>query len=105
MSQGSFEAFLFIESIFNLSKKNSSITASDVAYIGLRSVDKLEKGILGKLNITTYSMRDIDRLGIVEVTRRAIKKISPNGKPLHVSLDIDVLDDLEIGENTGTPGE
>lgn len=54
-------------------------------------------------------MRDVDRLGIVEVTRCALEKIAPSGskRPLHISFDIDVLDDLELGgasSVTGTAG-
>lgn len=55
-------------------------------------------------------MRDVDRLGIVEVTRRALNKICPTGsnRSLHVSFDIDALDDSELGGAdgavTGTAG-
>jgi arginase len=49
-------------------------------------------------------MKDVDRLGIWETVRLALDKICPGFKrPLHVSFDIDALDDLEVS-NTGTPG-
>lgn len=51
-------------------------------------------------------MRDIDQLGIVEVARRAIRRLTlgKRDRPIYISFDIDSLDDLEIGEATGTPG-
>ena len=39
-----------------------------MAYIGLRSVDPEEKEMLDSLNISVFSMREIDDLGIKEVT-------------------------------------
>lgn len=49
-------------------------------------------------------MEDVEELGVTEVTRRALKKINPNGRrSLHVSFDIDGLDKLEA-PSTGTAG-
>ena len=41
-----------------------------MAYIGLRSVDVEEKEMLEKLNIEVFSMREIDDLGIKEVSTK-----------------------------------
>lgn len=38
-----------------------------MAYIGLRDVDPLERTILDRLNVPSYSMREIDQLGVREV--------------------------------------
>ena len=38
-----------------------------MAYIGLRAVDPEEKLLLEKLNIPTYTMQEVDDLGIREV--------------------------------------
>jgi len=77
-----------------------------MAYIGLRAVDPEEKLLLEKLNIPTYTMQEVDDLGIREVTRRAIEQINPEKTlPLHVSLDIDVLDPNEApATGTRVPG-
>lgn len=98
-----------------------------MAYIGLREVDPLERSILDRLRIPSYSMMEIDELGIREVRtsasiltkpircflklfyfgqclRRALRAINPDSqRPLHVSFDIDALDPLEA-PSTGTPG-
>ena len=46
------------------------LTSKNVAYIGLRSVDVEEKEMLEKLNIEVFSMREIDDLGIKEVSTK-----------------------------------
>lgn len=80
-----------------------TLTSKNVAYIGLRSVDPEEKKVLDDLNISVFSMREIDDLGIKEVARQALKIINPQfSRPLHVSFDIDVLDPSEAPA-TGTP--
>ena len=58
----SFKHVLLLFLIFN------SLTSKNVAYIGLRSVDVEEKEMLEKLNIEVFSMREIDDLGIKEVS-------------------------------------
>ena len=45
------------------------MTSKNVAYIGLRSVDPEEKAVLDELNISVFSMREIDDLGIKEVLK------------------------------------
>jgi len=50
-------------------------------------------------------MKDVDHLGIIKVTQMALAKITKgHTRPLHVSFDIDALDDLEAS-TTGTPGK
>ncbi|XP_054714355.1 arginase-1-like [Uloborus diversus] len=79
------------------------VQKKNIAYIGLRDVDPLEKQILRRENILHYTMRDVDELGIFEVTRRALKEINPDGSlSLHVSFDIDSIDKL-VTPSTGTP--
>lgn len=74
-----------------------------IAYIGLRDVDKGELELLKQFNITTFTMIDVDRLGIQEVIRRAVEAVDPEGdSPLHLSFDIDGLDS-SVAASTGTP--
>jgi len=77
-----------------------------VAFIGLRCVDPAERKTINELGITSFSMREVDEFGIREVTRRALEIINPDKKlPLHVSLDIDVLDPSEApATGTRVPG-
>jgi arginase len=74
-----------------------------IAYIGLRDVDKGELEILRQFNITTFTMIDVDRLGIQEVIKRAVEAVDPEGgSPLHLSFDVDGLD-ASVAASTGTP--
>ncbi|XP_063980176.1 arginase, hepatic [Diachasmimorpha longicaudata] len=78
------------------------LSIRNVAYIGLRSVDKYERLVIEKFGITAFGMEDVERYGIHEVVHMALKKIDPHSeKSLHVSFDIDALDPLEA-PSTGT---
>ncbi|XP_066603083.1 arginase, hepatic isoform X2 [Prorops nasuta] len=79
------------------------LSIRNVAYIGLRSVDRYERLVIEKFGITAFGMEDVERYGIHDVVYMALSKIDPdNTKSLHVSFDIDSLDPLEA-PSTGTP--
>ncbi|XP_014228560.1 arginase, hepatic [Trichogramma pretiosum] len=79
------------------------LSIRNVAYIGLRSVDKYERLVIEKFGITAFGMEDVERYGIHDVIHMALRRIDPdNNKSLHVSFDIDSLDPLEA-PSTGTP--
>ncbi|XP_014206805.1 arginase, hepatic [Copidosoma floridanum] len=79
------------------------LSIRNVAYIGLRSVDRYERLVIEKFGITAFGMEDVERYGIHDVIHMALTKIDPDGnKSLHVSFDIDSLDPLEA-PSTGTP--
>ncbi|KAK2580476.1 hypothetical protein KPH14_006216 [Odynerus spinipes] len=79
------------------------LSIRNVAYVGLRSVDRYERLVIEKFGITAYGMEDVERYGIHDIISMAIDKIDPDGvKSLHVSFDIDSLDPLEA-PSTGTP--
>ncbi|XP_012284604.1 arginase, hepatic [Orussus abietinus] len=79
------------------------LSIRNIAYVGLRSVDRYEKLVIEKFGITAYGMEDVERYGIHDVIEMALNRIDPNGiKSLHVSFDIDSLDPLEA-PCTGTP--
>ncbi|XP_015587874.2 arginase, hepatic [Cephus cinctus] len=78
------------------------LSIRNVAYVGLRSVDRYERLVIEKFGITAFGMEDVERYGIHDVIAMALKKIDPdNIKSLHVSFDIDSLDPLEA-PSTGT---
>ncbi|EZA51566.1 hypothetical protein DMN91_011895 [Ooceraea biroi] len=79
------------------------LSIRNIAYIGLRSVDRYERLVIEKFGITAFGMEDIERYGIHDIIHMALNKIDPhNTKSLHVSFDIDSLDPLEA-PSTGTP--
>ncbi|XP_022333997.2 arginase, hepatic-like isoform X1 [Crassostrea virginica] len=79
------------------------ISAKDIVYIGLRSVDPGERYIIEKFGIQSFSISEVDKLGIKEVVEKAINYLDPEGKrPIHLSFDVDALDPSLI-PCTGTP--
>ncbi|KAL6474843.1 hypothetical protein MHYP_G00158830 [Metynnis hypsauchen] len=79
------------------------IAAKDIVYIGLRDVDPGEHYILKHLGIKTFSMTEVDRLGIGKVMEQTCDHIfSKVKKPIHLSYDIDALDP-SVAPATGTP--
>ncbi|KAG1651282.1 Arginase, hepatic [Nymphon striatum] len=78
------------------------LNKTQIVYIGLRDVDDGEKEILKQLGVSVFCMREIDRLGIYEVLKRALEILDPkNEKSLHVSFDIDSVDKKMV-PSTGT---
>ncbi|CAG7819209.1 unnamed protein product [Allacma fusca] len=79
------------------------IKAKNLAFIGLRDVDDLERRAIEMTGIHAFSTKEVSNLGIEKVLEIALELICPGGKrPLHLSFDIDALDDLEV-KSTGTP--
>ena len=76
---------------------------SRIAYIGLRDVEEAERNVLRALNIPSFFMSDIDRLGVSDVVTEALRRIDPDGcRNIHLSFDIDALDPCDASA-TGTP--
>ena len=78
----------------------------DVAIVGLRDVDRLERESLRRSGVHAWTMADVDRVGLAAVMERALAVVTDGGRrPLHLSLDLDVLDpDLAPGVGTPVPG-
>jgi len=85
------------EALVNCGRNGAKIDADHVVLVGIRDIDPLEKEVLARSGITTFTMRDIDEMGMSRVARLAVSHLAPLGR-LHVSLDMDSL------EPTGAPG-
>lgn len=78
------------------------IDPSNVALIGIRDVDLLERGVVRDTGVRAFTMRDIDERGLRAVMDDAIA-IAFNGTAgFHLSLDMDFLDP-EYAPGVGTP--
>lgn len=75
---------------------------SNVAMIGLRSLDTDEKRLIKESEVHAYTMTDIDERGITTVLREALAEITESAEKLTVSLDLDFLDPSEA-PGVGTP--
>ncbi len=77
------------------------LTPAQVAMIGVRDLDPGEREALSRYSIAVYTMREVDELGIGEVTRRVLARFAGLER-LHVSFDLDSLDPA-IAPGVGTP--
>ncbi len=90
--------------LVHLGRPGAKLAGNDVVLIGLRELDPQEKVRLRESCITVYTMRDIDERGIGTIAREALGKLAHRTR-LHVSLDLDGLDPLEVpGVGTTSPG-
>ena len=71
--------------------------------VGVRSLDEGERALVREHGICVFTMSDIDERGIKAVMDDALERVA--GGPVHVSLDMDVLDPrLAPGVGTPVPG-
>ena len=70
--------------------------------IGVRSVDVEEAEIIRDLGVRIFTMKDLDEMGAANCYRRALRIASPKGEPIHLSFDVDGVDERYV-PGTGTP--
>jgi arginase len=81
-----------------------ALTADDVDFIGIRSVDAEEKLAIRQLGLQVFDMRHIDEHGMRYTMTEALNDIDENTH-LHVSFDLDCLDPADApGVGTGVRG-
>jgi len=68
------------------------VPPSQVAMLGLRSVDPAEKASLARSGVDTHDMRAIDEHGIAAPLAAFLARVRAARGALHVSLDVDFLD-------------
>jgi len=79
------------------------LAPDSLVYVGLRDIDKEERRCIRELGIKTFTMYDIDHLGIGRVMDLALEHLlrkNPD-RPIHLSYDIDAVDPLHAPA-TGT---
>ena len=88
--------------LVNLNDFQPKLKPENVVLIGMRDLDKGERHYIKEQNIKTYTMADIDKLGIESVINESIQYLKDrNVDGLHLSLDVDALDPTET-PGTGT---
>jgi arginase len=78
------------------------LKAENCALIGIRSIDKMEKENIKKLNLPVYTMTDIDKLGINRIITKVLRQFKEKVDHIHVSFDLDAVDP-SISPGVGTP--
>lgn len=90
--------------LVDVGRAGPKLEAKDVVMVGVRELDAEERLRLKGSGITVYTMRDVDERGIGCVIREALNRLSHRNR-LHVSLDMDGLDPVEVpGVGTTSPG-
>jgi arginase len=78
------------------------VEGRNVVLIGLRDVDRRERGLVRESGVTAFTMRDIDELGLRVVMERAVAAANDGTAGFHLSLDMDAVDPDEA-PGVGTP--
>lgn len=76
----------------------------DVVFLGLRSLDEGERGLIRERGMKAYTMTDVDRRGIDAIAAEALAYLG-DCERIHLSFDADALDpSLAPGVGTPVPG-
>jgi arginase len=78
------------------------VDPANVALVGLRDVDAIERQCVRESGVTAFTMRDIDERGLREVMDRALAVAGNGTAGIHLSLDMDAVDPDEA-PGVGTP--
>ena len=89
------------DALLGLSGAVPAVDPAHVKEIGLRDVDLGEKHLLHEHQVEVFDMRYLDEIGVRHAMEMALEGVDENTH-LHVSLDLDFLDDT-IAPGVGTP--
>jgi arginase len=78
------------------------VDPANVALIGIRDLDELERGTVRGTGVHAFTMRDIDERGLRAVMEEAIAIASQGTAGFHLSLDMDFVDPT-YAPGVGTP--
>ena len=79
-----------------------AVDPTRIVFVGLRDLDPHERRAIRERGMTTFTMTDIDRLGMANVVDRAIETAGRGAASAHISVDIDSVDPA-MAPGTGTP--
>ena len=86
------------------SGERAALTAAQIDFIGIRSVDAEEKHAIRLLDLQVFDMRHIDEHGMRNTMAEVLHDVDEDTH-LHVSFDLDCLDPMEApGVGTGVRG-
>jgi len=84
---------------------NPAVAPENVALIGIRDIDRVEREFINQSGIKAFTMRDIDQFGMSEISLRALDVVNAGTAGFHVSFDLDGCDPEVIpGSGTLVPG-
>lgn len=89
--------------LVNIGRPGPKVKPENVSLIGIREIDKREKVLISNSGCNTYTMRDVDEIGIRDILAKTLLRFS-HLDHIHVSLDLDVMDPLDA-PGVGTPSQ
>jgi len=89
-------------SLTGLGGEHRKVDPGHIVIIGARDIDPGEKHNLREAGVHVFTMADLDRRGMDEITRTTLQDLLGGVERLHVSLDVDSLDP-EVAPGVGTP--
>lgn len=93
------------ETLVNLGGFAPKVKPENIVLIGMRDLDYGERAYIKKHQIKTYTMAEVDELGIKKVVQESIDYLKNRTDGVHLSLDVDALDPDETpGTGTKVPG-
>jgi arginase len=98
----SLAAVLGVGSFAGADWANTDIDPSNVAVVGVRSLDEEERVALRESPVTVHTISDVDDRGLPAVVESALRTATDGTDGFHVSLDMDFLDPDEA-PGVGTP--
>ncbi len=78
------------------------VQPENVVIIAARDLDVGEVELIKRLNVSAYTMFDIDKRGIYPIIAEVVEKLRAQVDHLHVSFDLDGVDPL-VAPGVGTP--
>jgi arginase len=78
------------------------IDPSRVAIIGARDLDAGEKDNLRSAGVLVLGMEQVDRMGMVAATEKALERVSRDTDGIYLSIDLDAIDP-RFAPGVGTP--
>jgi arginase len=88
--------------IGGFSEGEPKLDPASSSIIGARSIDRREKKIIADIGLRVFTMEEIDRRGIYEVSREAVEIATAKTDGMHVSFDVDAMDPT-VAPGVGTP--
>lgn len=89
-------------SLIEILDRHPKIKPENFCFIGARSYEADEHALIKKLNVRTFYMPEIQKLGFEEVFKQALLHVNKNTAGYGISLDLDAIDPIEA-PGVGSP--
>jgi arginase len=89
-------------SLLSIGGAFTKVDPKNIAIIGLRDLDRIERENIKKYGVNIYTMEEIDKHGLHKIMKKAFQQVANKVDYLHVSFDLDGVDPI-YAPGVGTP--